>query len=123
MQAGLDHLTIPWIRRDGENVDGDLDDHFELAGGDILAVLAGADQIVELQQIRGLESTTVDAVESVSSTNATFYEAVLASESTHIGSTVDEVDFPDRYGAAVVAIHRPTETIRRRVGSVKLRIK
>jgi di/tricarboxylate transporter len=68
-----------------------------------------------------LETTTVDAVEAVSNTRATFYEAVLASESSHIGHSVDSVNFPDKYGAAVVAIHRPTERVRRRVGSTKLR--
>jgi di/tricarboxylate transporter len=121
VQASLDHLTIAWIRRDGEQIDSGFDDHFELAGGDVLAILAGADQIVELQQTRGLTNTTADAVNSVSSTRATFYEAVLASESASIGRTVDEVNFPDRYGAAVVAIHRPNERVRRRVGSTKLR--
>ena len=121
LQADLAHLTIPWIRRDGENIESDFDDHFELAGGDIIAVLAGASEIVELQQVRGLENTANDAVESVSSTRATFYEAVLASESSHIGRSVNEVNFPDRYGAAVVAIHRPTERVLRRVGSEKLR--
>lgn len=120
-QAGLDHLTIPWIRRDGENIEEDFDDHFELASGDIVAFLASASQIVELQQMRGLGSTTADAVEAVSTTRATFYEAVLASESAHIGRTVDDVNFPDKYGAAVVAIHRPTERVRRRVGNTKLR--
>jgi len=119
-QAGLAHLTIPWIRRDGDYHE-DFDDHFELQGGDIVAVLAGASEIVELQQTRGLESTTADAVESVSNSRATFYEAVLASESSHIGRSVDDANFPDRYGAAVVAIHRPNKRIRRRVGSTRLR--
>ena len=60
-------------------------------------------------------------MESVSNSKATFYEAVLASESSHIGRSVDDANFPDRYGAAVVAIHRPNERIRRRVGSTRLR--
>jgi di/tricarboxylate transporter len=50
-----------------------------------------------------------------------FYEAVLGPGSPLTGSTLKEADFRRRHGAAVLAIHRSGEALRRKLGDVRLR--
>lgn len=92
-----------------------------LEGGDELTFVGKADQVPDLQAIRGLTSSEHTHVKRFDPKRHPFYEAVIGPGSPLLGRTLKEVGFRGRYQAAVVAIHRSGERIPQKLGQVKLR--
>lgn len=122
--AGLRHLRglfLVQIERERELI-APVGPTTVLHRGDRLTFVGRADQVVELQRMRGLVSTERDHMLTFDSPSHTFFEAVIGEASPLVGRTLRETDFRGRYQAAVVAIHRAGERIESKLGSVRLKV-
>ena len=93
-----------------------------LRGRDRLTFVGRADQVVDLQGIRGLESSEREHLSKFDSIGHTFFEAVVGPTSPLNGRTLREMGFRNQYQAAVVAIHRAGHRVKAKLGGVKLRV-
>jgi di/tricarboxylate transporter len=91
-----------------------------LEGDDLLTFVGRVDQIVDLQRIRGLESSETRQIKALAGGGHAFFEAVVGANELP-GSTLREIGFRARYGAAVLAIHRAGHRIDAKLGDVPLR--
>lgn len=122
-EAGLRHLEgvyLVELVRD-EHVIAPVGPRTRLRGGDRLTFAGRVDLVVDLQRTRGLRSTEEKHLFAVESPEHTFFEAVVGMASPLTGRTLMEADFRSHYGAAVLAIHRAGETVRAKLGQVRLR--
>ena len=93
-----------------------------LHGGDVLRFVGMADQVLDLQGIRGLSSAEETHLVELNTSKARYFEAVIGATSPMVGTTLKEIGFRQRYQAAVVAIHRAGQRIDAKLGSVPLRV-
>ena len=93
-----------------------------LEAGDRLTFAGNIGRVLDLQRIPGLVSAEErhfpDGGDGV---QRRFFEAVIAEGSSLAGSTLKDVGFRARYGAAVVAIRRAGERIGLKLGDIILR--
>ncbi len=121
-EAGLRNLKSVFlveIER-GETVLPAVSPSRRLDGGDRLTFVGDSDSIVGFQRTTGLRSAEDQHMLSISSTEHTFFEAVVGPESRLVGQSLAEIEFRGRYQAAVVAIHRSGHRIDRSLGQVEL---
>ena len=88
---------------------------------DRLRFVGKADQIVDLQNMRGLASAESGHLLHINGDEARYFEAVVGAESSLVGTTLRESGFRARYQAAVLAIHRAGQRIDEQLGQVPLR--
>lgn len=122
-QAGLrdlDGVYLVEIERGGESITPPNPD-VVLRGDDLLTFAGRVDEIVDLQQTRGLHSSEHQHVLEIDSPQHTFFEAVVGRSSVLSGQTLKEARFRSRYQAAVVAIHRDGHRVDAKLGDVRLR--
>jgi di/tricarboxylate transporter len=122
-QAGLrdlDGVYLVEIERGGESITPPNPD-VVLRGDDLLTFAGRVDEIVDLQQTRGLHSSEHQHVLQIDSPQHTFFEAVVGRSSVLSGQTLKEARFRSRYQAAVVAIHRDGHRVDAKLGDVRLR--
>jgi len=123
-QAGLRHLGagfLATVERGGEPLLAATPESV-LHGGDRLRFVGHADQIVELQAIRGLVSEEHDHLADLGSTRSRYFEAVVGPGSPLVGRTPKEIEFRSRYQAVVLAIHRAGHLIEAKLGEVPFRV-
>ncbi|MDX1545704.1 MAG: SLC13 family permease [Rhodothermales bacterium] len=118
--AGLRHLGeafLVHLRRGGRIVPAAPDE--PLAAGDVLAFTGGAAMLQQLLERPGLEP----AVEAGGAGPETLplYEAVVADTSTLVGKSLRDVRFRERYGGAVLAVHRRSERVEGPLGRLPLK--
>lgn len=116
----LDGVYLVEIERSGESITPP-DPQVVLADCDVLTFAGRVDQIVDLQQTRGLHPAEHQHVLEIDSPHHTFYEAVIGKSSVLSGQTLKEAGFRSRYEAAVVAIHRDGQPVEVKLGDVRLR--
>lgn len=92
-----------------------------LHGGDQLRFVGRADQVLDLQNIRGLASSHSEHLIDFETGAGAFFEVVLGAASPLVGRTLREVEFRGRYQAAVIAIHRAGQRVNAKLGEVRLR--
>lgn len=91
-----------------------------LEGGDILTFVGRVDDVVDLHRMPGLESAEARQIDQLTGGTHLFYEAVVGSDL--VNTTLREIGFRARYGAAVLAIHRAGQRIEAKLGEVPLRL-
>lgn len=91
-----------------------------LRGGDRLRFVGRADQIVDLQAIRGLTSSESEQVLDLDQIPERYFEAVVAPGSALAGRSLKQADFRRTYQAAVLAIHRSGQLVEGKLGQVPL---
>lgn len=116
----LDGVYLVEIERGHESITPPNPD-VVLQGDDLLTFAGRVDQIVDLQQTRGLHSSEHQHVLEIDSPQHTFFEAVIGRSSVLSGRTLKEARFRSRYQAAVVAIHRDGRRVDAKLGEVRLR--
>ncbi len=121
--AGLRHLPglyLVEIDRDGDVIAAVGPDE-RLRAHDRLLFTGILDSVVDLQKIRGLAPAT-NQVSKISAPRAmrTLIEAVVSDSMPIVGMTIREGRFRTRYGAAVIAVARNGERIKRKVGDIVL---
>jgi len=124
-EAGLRNLTGLYlfeIVRGGEIITP-VSAGEKIRAGDRLIFTGIVSTIAELQTIKGLEIETDNPVElfELQNGNAQLVEAVISSHSSLLNKTVKQVQFRSRYDAAVVAVYRDREQVRRKIGDIVLK--
>jgi di/tricarboxylate transporter len=122
--AGLRNLEgvyLAEIDRDGTRL-APVPPDAELRPGDRLTFAGNVGRVLDLQKMVGLVPVahrhfSVTDAEGGAQT----FEVVVAEGSPLVGSTLKEVDFRARYGAAVMAVHRSGERLAAKLGEVRLR--
>jgi len=121
-QAGLRQLEAVYlvaIERDGERI-APVSPETELHARDVLTFVGRVDQVVDLQRMRGLQSTHRRQIKQLEGGRHGFNEVVIGEGFS--GRTLSEVGFRARYGAAVLAIHRAGHRIEGKLGELPLRM-
>lgn len=96
---------------------------------DVLVFVGQLDSVVELQQIKGLVPSTIDAhdhdaIDETSPSyrpNLRIVEAVVSNNSSLVGLTIRQSGIRTRYGAVVVAVRRQGQQIPGKLGEIRLR--
>lgn len=122
-EAGLRHLEglfLVEIERDG-NVVSVVGPGEKLKGGDRLIFAGTTEAAIELQQIRGLQPSSLDE----SSLHKDYrerrlVEAVVSDQCQFIGQRIREGHFRTLYGAAVLAVCRHGERVAGNLGQIRL---
>jgi di/tricarboxylate transporter len=121
--AGLRHLQgvfLAEVDRDS-TIHAPVAPSFVLRGADRLTFVGRVDLVLDLQAMRGLESSEIAHLEAVDHGNNTFFEAVVGASSPLAGRTLKDADFRARYSAAVVAIHRSGQQLEGKLGQIRIR--
>jgi di/tricarboxylate transporter len=123
-RAGLRHLQgvflVEIVR--GDRTIAPVAPDEVLEGGDELTFVGRVDQIVDLQRIRGLESSENRQINALASGGLAFYEVVVGGGGELAGTTLKESGFRARYHGAVLAIHRAGHRIDAKLGDVRMRL-
>ena len=118
----LEGLVLVSHERDGESV-AHVSPAAILKGNDHLTFVGGADTVLDLHGLPGLESAQEPHLpDEFGSHRHAFFEAIIAPESPLVGRTLVESHFLTKYQAAVVAIHRAGEALHGRLARTSLRV-
>ncbi|AKF08442.1 Sulfate permease, Trk-type [Sandaracinus amylolyticus] len=123
-KAGLRQLPglfLAEVER-GDDVEPAVGPEFVLRGGDRLIFVGLVQSVADLTNVRGLVPVADgDGIElDVPRTDRIFCEAVVSVTSPMVGKSIRDGRFRSRYGAAVLAVHRNGELIKRKVGDIVL---
>jgi di/tricarboxylate transporter len=122
--AGLRALTgvyLVEIERDGALI-APVRPEERLCAGDRLTFAGNVARVLDLQRLSGLlPAEHRHITEATDSRAPVTFEVVVGDNSPLVGSTIKEVDFRARYGAAVLAVHRAGERLSEKLGDVRLR--
>ncbi len=117
----LEGVYLVEIERDGRFI-APVGPSEPLRVGDRLTFAGNVRRVLDLQKMSGLTSAEERHFDvSDEGAGPRFYEVVVAPGSELAGSTLKEVGFRGRYGAAVVAVHRAGERLPGKLGQVVLR--
>ena len=102
-----------------------------IRAGDVLVFVGQLDSVVDLQRIKGLVPSTHEQIieeGDVSAGSGNAYrpnlrisEAVVANNSSLVGSTIRESGIRTRFGAVVVAVRRQGQQLSGKIGEIRLR--
>lgn len=124
-RAGLRHLPglyLVEVRR-GEEIEAAVGPDYVLKGGDRLVFVGLVQSVADVLNVRGLVPVAdPDGLDlDVPRHDRAFIEAVVSATAPTVGLSIREGRFRGRYGAAVLAVHRNGELIKRKVGDIVLR--
>jgi len=121
--AGLRNLEgvyLVEIERDGQVI-APVTPTERLQSGDRLVFAGNVERIVDLQSMPGLLPAEEHHFEAVGDPGSRrFHEMVVSATSDLVGATLKQADFRNRYGAAVVAIHRAGHRLPGKLGTIPL---
>lgn len=117
---GLPGLFLIEIDRQAETLAA-VSASIKLHAEDRLVFAGVVDSVVDLQKIRGLRPAT-DQVFKLDEQrhNRMLVEAVVSNSCPLIGRTIKEGKFRTRYNAAVIAVARNGDRIRKKIGDIRL---
>jgi di/tricarboxylate transporter len=122
--AGLRHLEgvyLVAVERAGATT-APVGPDFRLDGGDRLTFAGNVSKVLDLQRIGGLESSEHRHFGVLGNgPDRRVYEVAIADRSSLVGSTLKGLGFRNRYGAAVLAVHRASQRVEGKIGEVRLR--
>lgn len=124
-KAGLRHLPglyLIEVRR-GDDLEAAVAPEFVLRAGDRLVFVGLVQSVADLTNLRGLKPVAdPDGLElDVPRHDRAFIEAVVSATAPTIGRSIRDGRFRSRYGAAVLAVHRNGELLKRKIGDIVLR--
>lgn len=121
--AGLRSLPSMYlmeIDRDGELIPA-VSPQENLRANDRLVFVGIVESVVELQKIRGLKPATNQVFKLDSPRiRRSLVEAVVSNSCPLVGKSVREGRFRTNYNAAIIAVHRNGERIRKKIGDIEL---
>lgn len=94
----------------------------QLRAGDRLRFAGQAQKVLDMQEVRGLQSAELEHFADLDDPGVSYYEAVIGTRSPLVGQTLRGAGFRGNYQAAVVAIHRDGELVDAQLGRVQLRV-
>ena len=93
-----------------------------LEGNDRLVFAGVVDSVVDLQKIRGLQPATNQVFKvNVPRPERSFIEAVISDTNPLVGKSVKEGRFRSQYNAAIIAVSRNGEQLRKKIGDIVMR--
>lgn len=120
-EAGLRHLEglfLVNIKRGGELI-GPVSPRERLEAGDRLIFAGRVETIGQLQQIPGVKPGYEKHFSlQASSPRLRWFEVVISRTSPLVDQTLRDVQFRSRYDAAVLAVHRPGEALKSKLGDI-----
>ncbi len=122
-EAGLRHLDgmfLVEITR-GEDIIAPVHPDEGLLAGDLLTFVGRAEQIVDLQRMRGLTTSEMEHALAVDTGAHQFFECVVGVDSLLNGARIKDIGFRGRYQAAVIAVHRSGQRVSGKIGEITLR--
>ncbi|WP_026462663.1 SLC13 family permease [Adhaeribacter aquaticus] len=94
-----------------------------IKGGDVLLVEGQLDDLIKIRETKGIEiMADVILEDALQSPDIRLAEVLITAQSNMIGHTIRGVDFQRRYGLVVLAVSRQGETIRTKIGEVRLKL-
>lgn len=92
-----------------------------LEAGDVLLVEGGREQILKIKDTAGIDikADVTLSDPDLHAKDLQLVEAILLPRSPLIGRTLKSLEFRDRYGLQVLAVHRHQETIREKISQVR----
>jgi di/tricarboxylate transporter len=98
--------------------------HSTLRENDILLVEGKVQDLIKVKEIAGIEIKTPTQVQDsdLESTDIKLAEALVMPRSDLVDHSLKEVDFRQRYGLAALAIYRQGQSLREKVGHIRLKI-
>ena len=116
-------VTILEIIRDDLRIHTGLRD-LKLEAGDHLLARGALDGIIEMKRVEkvAIRSEEKYADQSLASEDTVLLEAIVSPASSLIGSTLQEADFRHMSGVFALAINKHGETLRDKVGKIRLDI-
>lgn len=122
--AGLRHLPgmyLVEIEREGEILPA-VSPRERLRAGDRLVFAGIVESVVDLQKIRGLTPATDQIFKLDTPRNQRcLTQAVIANDFPAVGKSVREARFRTVYNAAIIAVSRDGEQIRKKIGDIVLK--
>jgi di/tricarboxylate transporter len=116
----LPNMYLMEIERDGQAIPA-VSPQERLHANDRLVFVGIVESVVELQKIRGLKPATNQVFKLDSPrVRRSLVEAVVSSSCPLIGKTVKEGRFRTIYNAAIIAVHRNGERVRKKIGDIEL---
>jgi len=119
----LEGVFLVQIERDGRLITP-VEPTETLLAGDRLIFAGNVAKVLDLHRIRGLESVAQQRGLAVAQgrrgPGPRLFEAVIGPSSPLTGETLKGAGFRARYGGVVIAIHRPGEEVREKLGGVRL---
>lgn len=109
------------IIRDKDNFLPDF--RTRIQADDILLVEGDLDNLMKVKETKGIQ-IMADAILSkdLETEDIRLAELLVVRQSNLIGKTIKEVEFTRRYGLVVLAISRHGETLRAKIGSIRLQL-
>ncbi len=115
------HLRIIEVIREGRPVPLALD-KLEFSGGDLIIMKTRAAGVMEISEITGLDLTPQGelGLDHVRTDSAVLMEGIVGAGSRLIGNSLKELNFRQRFGVVIIAVHRRGVNLRERFEDVKL---
>ncbi|MEJ8802234.1 SLC13 family permease [Pontibacter sp. H249] len=109
------------IIRDKDNFLPDF--RTRIQANDILLVEGDLDNLIKVKETKGIQ-IMADAIlaKDLVTEDIRLAELLVVRQSNLIGKTIKEVEFTRRYGLVVLAISRHGETLRAKIGSIRLQL-
>ncbi len=117
----LREARIVDVRRNSARVETPLNEHRFEVGDQLLleTPVAGVRGIKEMPGVV-FQSETELGVQPTGERKAILMEGIIGSRSTFVGKTLRELNFRQRYGVLILAVHRQGENLRERFEDVRL---
>jgi len=94
-----------------------------IENGDIILVEGDLDNLIKIRETKGVEIVAdVELEEALQSTEIRLAEILITAQSNLIRHTIRDIDFQRRFGLVVIAVSRQGETIRSKIGEVRLKL-
>ncbi len=122
-QAGLRHLPGVYLAEidRGDVVLPAVSPHERLRAADRLVFVGIVESVVDLRKIRGLAPATDQVAKiGIASPDRCLIEAVVSSSCPIVGKSIRDGKFRSLYNAAVIAVARDGERIRKKIGDIVL---
>ena len=100
------------------------DDRTEIQADDILLVEGKAEELIKVKKTAGIEIRAKPKIEDqdLQTGEIRIAEALITPKSELIGKTLKEPNFRRRYGVTALAIYRHGESLREKIGRIRLRM-
>jgi len=114
-------LRVIEVSREGRPVPIPLDE-LVFEGGDLILIKAHASGVMELNETAGLDLVPEDefGLEAIRTESAVLMEGIVGPASRLVGSSLKELNFRQRFGVLILAVHRRGVNLRERFEDVKL---
>jgi len=94
-----------------------------IQAGDIILVEGDLDNLIKIRETKGVEiMADVELEDALQSPDIRLAEILITAQSNLIRHSIRDIDFQRRFGLVVIAISRQGETIRSKIGEVKLKL-